>query len=516
MQRNKKEKKKTNIRTRLLKLTATAMVLLLTSIFFYLLCQDDDRDVDGEISEAETAEDKDMSWMQGTFIVGGRRYTSDPSGWIRTKDFWISPRGEWGKEKASDSTLRGWNTEDRFRYYIKEDGSYGSCVIIWDDRAPESVNAETENALPLNTDFLSFWRYGASGIGWISKDGEQFPVGKDEKLLKEKLVYDLTGRLFWLDDTGRPAGGLVNWNGKTFYFLENGTLCREAQWIDSAGRKYYVNENGEILKGQFLRVDGARYYLDGEGSPVKGFRMVENKLRYFDPEGRMQEKAGWILIDGKYYYMNQSLELVKDRVQEINGKRYCFDGDGVMLTGRIQADKENFYYTDDKGAILTDQDFELDGFTYHADAEGKVFVGTMFEKAQGYYSDTGYLILCNLATQRTAVFEGAKGNWKLMREMIVSTGAPINPTPKGEYKTTVHTEHFNSYGVRAWYATGFIGGLYLFHSSPYEIASKPLVCTDDRLGEPHSHGCVRMALEDAKWMYDNLPLRTKVVIYEEK
>ena len=139
----------------------------------------------------------------------------------------------------------------------------------------------------------------------------------------------------------------------------------------------------------------------------------------------------------------------------------------------------------------------------------------MFEKPQGYYSDTGYLILVNLATQRTAVFEGSKGNWRLMREMIVSTGAPINPTPKGEYKTTVHTLHFNSYGVRAWYATGFIGGLYLFHSSPYVSGPEPLVCTDPRLGVAASHGCVRMALEDAKWMYDTLPLRTKGVIYEE-
>ena len=112
----KKEKKQTNVRTKLLKLTAMAMVLLLSSIFVYLLCLDDDRDSDTVISEAEKAENKDMSWMEGSFTVGGRKYTSDPSGWIRTKDFWISPGGEGEEEKASENTLRGWNTEDRFRY----------------------------------------------------------------------------------------------------------------------------------------------------------------------------------------------------------------------------------------------------------------------------------------------------------------------------------------------------------------------------------------------------------------
>ena len=35
----------------------------------------------------------------------------------------------------------------------------------------------------------------------------------------------------------------------------------------------------------------------------------------------------------------------------------------------------------------------------------------------------------------------------------------------------------------------------------------------EKLGNPASHGCVRLRLEEAKWLYETLPLGVKVVIY---
>ena len=284
---------------------------------------------------------------------------------------------------------------------------------------------------------------------------------------------------------------------------------------ETDGRRSYFNSQGEMLRNSWVRVDGASYYADAEGHIVTGFRWVEGKLRYFEEDGRLREQMGWLYDNGVRYYIDAYGSVSNSGKLMIDDVPYYFSGTGALQTGRIQKDENTFYYAGTNGVLYTDQDFTLDGITYHADKESEVFTGTMYVKAQGYSSDTDYLIMCNLATQKTAVFEGKQGNWRLLREMIVSTGAPINPTPKGEYKTTIHTLHFNNYGVRAWYATGFIGGLYLFHSSPYEIDSEPKVCTDPRLGIPASHGCVRMALEDAKWMYELCPLRTKVVIYEE-
>ena len=36
---------------------------------------------------------------------------------------------------------------------------------------------------------------------------------------------------------------------------------------------------------------------------------------------------------------------------------------------------------------------------------------------------------------------------------------------------------------------------------------------DGRLGINASHGCVRLALDNAKWIYDTIPSGTRVVVW---
>ena len=37
--------------------------------------------------------------------------------------------------------------------------------------------------------------------------------------------------------------------------------------------------------------------------------------------------------------------------------------------------------------------------------------------------------------------------------------------------------------------------------------------TDGRLGINASHGCVRLSIENAKWIYNTIPSGTKVIVY---
>ena len=36
----------------------------------------------------------------------------------------------------------------------------------------------------------------------------------------------------------------------------------------------------------------------------------------------------------------------------------------------------------------------------------------------------------------------------------------------------------------------------------------------NKLGSPASHGCVRLCVRDAKWIYDNCSLGMQVIIYD--
>lgn len=58
----------------------------------------------------------------------------------------------------------------------------------------------------------------------------------------------------------------------------------------------------------------------------------------------------------------------------------------------------------------------------------------------------------------------------------------------------------------------------LFHSVPYYSQSKDTLKTEEynKLGEAASHGCIRLTCADSKWIYDNCPSGTTVVIYDDE
>lgn len=102
------------------------------------------------------------------------------------------------------------------------------------------------------------------------------------------------------------------------------------------------------------------------------------------------------------------------------------------------------------------------------------------------------------------------------KAMICSTGL-YNATPRGTYQISTKYLWRELYGgVYGQYATRIHGGV-LFHSVPYYSRSKNSLCTDkyNKLGQQASMGCVRLTVEDAKWIAENCPEGTKVEIYDD-
>lgn len=104
----------------------------------------------------------------------------------------------------------------------------------------------------------------------------------------------------------------------------------------------------------------------------------------------------------------------------------------------------------------------------------------------------------------------------VMREMIASTGIASNPTPVGSFRLENRGEWFFSekYLQGGWYWVSFKDhGQYLFHSIPTDREKQLIPEEAALLGVPASHGCVRLALQDARWFYEHLPTGTRVEIH---
>ncbi|MGB9887444.1 MAG: L,D-transpeptidase [Moorellales bacterium] len=123
-----------------------------------------------------------------------------------------------------------------------------------------------------------------------------------------------------------------------------------------------------------------------------------------------------------------------------------------------------------------------------------------------------YRVEVSLAEQRVRIYRDGQ----LIREMIASTGTPDQPTPTGRFRLQNRGEWFYSekyqQGARWW--VSFQGwGRYLFHSVPMDAKQQIIPEEAAKLGQPASHGCVRLSLEDARWFYETLPEGTPVEIH---
>ena len=127
------------------------------------------------------------------------------------------------------------------------------------------------------------------------------------------------------------------------------------------------------------------------------------------------------------------------------------------------------------------------------------------------YSDsTNFRIEIDLSRQRLTVFYRED----ILKEMICSGGALETPTPLGEFTTNQKIEYswVDRFDVGAYYWIRFFED-YLIHSVPFDENGEMIVEEFEKLGNPASHGCVRLRLDEAKWLYETLPLGVKVLIY---
>lgn len=132
-----------------------------------------------------------------------------------------------------------------------------------------------------------------------------------------------------------------------------------------------------------------------------------------------------------------------------------------------------------------------------------------FMNMNTFYSDTNYFIIVNFNRREVNIFEGENKKWKLTNTFSCDIGSPSTPTITGRFRTNLKGTSFGEEkGFRCKYYTQIHEGI-LFHSIVYNLDG---TIQDGRLGIAVSHGCVRLATENAKWIFDYIPKDTQVIL----
>ena len=417
-------------------------------------------------------------------LINGNMFVFDASGAMQTG--WILEPEGWYYADGSGALANGWRYVNGAWYYL--DGS--------NTEHPYLMLKNTKKTIA-GCDYY-FTNGGAMRTGWI--------------LEPEGWYY------------AREYGTIKGWLylGNLWYYLDGNNeeypgLMVSGQDKVIAGEKYSFNPNGDMRAGWYMSNSGEWYYYDNySGQICSGWKYVNNNWYYLDPQDNNKMiPGGWKKFDNGYYLFNSDGSMVTNW-SYVNGNWYYFSSDGLMRTGWQWIGNKwyYFYYENDShggvyGAMA--RATSIDGWQLQTD--GSMLTdkqAEMFQMAQAYNSNTNYLILVDRAACKVAVYAGRFGAWNNIMYWDCAPGKSSTPTVSGTFTVQGKGYYFDSGSARCYWYTQFYGN-YLFHSVLYSKYNGSLM--DGRVGIPLSHGCVRLQIDNAKWIYDNIPRGTKVVIY---
>ena len=313
----------------------------------------------------------------------------------------------------------------------------------------------------------------------------------------------------------------VGKNANGWWYVKNGQVDFSYTGVKS-------NENGSwrIVRGKvdfncndIVKSEDGWWYVrggkvdfghSGVDKNVNGWwRIVNGKVDFNCNSVEKNHLGWWYIRGGKVDFGYTGVAKNANGWWKIdNGKvNFGFNGVGVNNNGAwyIRGGKVDFGYN---GNV------KWNGTDCYV-ANGKVTmrgVSVQISSRAAYASsDTNWLIVTDTSACKVAIFAGSKGNWSTVKYISCSPGKPSTPTVKGEFKVTGRGLSFGKPSYDCWYYTQFYGD-YLFHSVIYNKGSKTSI-QDGRLGMQLSHGCVRLALSEAKWIHDNIPNGTKVIVF---
>lgn len=129
-----------------------------------------------------------------------------------------------------------------------------------------------------------------------------------------------------------------------------------------------------------------------------------------------------------------------------------------------------------------------------------------------------YKVYVSIDKQRVYIYgwDGAAYSDEV-KSFKCSTGMSGYDTPTGVYQsggkvTSGMWYYFQQYNCYAKYAYRVVGGI-LFHSVLYNANKQgPTSSSVRNLGKRVSHGCIRLAEDNAQWIFENCPMGTTIVI----
>ena len=261
---------------------------------------------------------------KGQLIVNQTYYCSRMNGLMEEGTYAFDAEGKL-IQGATDKNGIVKDDDGVLRYYVNGKVTYVGLIEIDGDFYYVRSNGEVVT----NCVYWITWTHGLKEAGYYT--------------------FDENGKL-----TGTPKNGIVEEDGVLHYYV-NGTLTY-AGLIKIGDDYYYVNSKCEVVHDCDYYISWThdllpqgKYHFDADGkltgsvAPLKNGIYEEDGSLYFYRNGE-RTYAGLIQIDGDYYYVRSTCEVVHDR------SYYVYWTHGLM--------PEGYYNFDSAGRMILDSETE--------------------------------------------------------------------------------------------------------------------------------------------------------------
>lgn len=289
------------------------------------------------------------------------------AGWVQTNGNWY-----YYNDRNNEMVRDEWAPSGDNMYYLGHDGIMKTNSFIDDTYYVDANGAMVKNGWQYFSDDWDEepkWRYFASS-GRAYEDG----------------MKQIDGVYYHFSDT-EMSTGWVDSDNEVYYFNESG--ARVSGWRELPGRDeddwdeywYYFTSAGKMVKKTTREIQDALYIFDEEGRMLTGWVNISDftstlrddlssgdfdNLRYFEESGAAANgwkymdsahdlEASWYYFrDGRPYSTNYKATEVGDYgMVKINNEYYCFDEEGKLVTGLVEANGKYFYFDDENGQMQT-------------------------------------------------------------------------------------------------------------------------------------------------------------------
>ena len=371
---------------------------------------------------------------------------------------------------------------------------------------------------------------------WESSDATVASVDENGKVTAHKNgTAVITVRS---NDGNAEASCKVTVNGKNgifqdpahpndWYYYRNGVIATDVNTVAENENGWWYIRNGKVdfsytgvaeNENGWWRIEGGQvnfnYY--GVAENENGWWRIEGGQVNFNYYGLASNENGWWYIQGGQVNFNYNgiaknengWWYVRGGMVDFGYTGTCWYGSTTcqVVGGKVQLHSEDIYVSDWNSVMY--------GKTLRLFYDGN---GNVIEDVSSIIGGNHtYELYVNKTKNMVTVYTTEGNVYIPVKRFICSQGG--SNTPEGIFYTPAKYRWQELMGP-CWgqWCTRINGGV-LFHSvfyKQYQNNQTLSVNAYNKLGTTCSHGCVRLTAGDAKWIYDNCALSTKVVIYSK-